>query len=105
MYAFLHLTEEAPKGSIPKVAGVLSCGFLLCLGLSNVASAADELKTRPSDKMISGLVGDSEPGKTVKGEVLRVQGDNYYFVKEEDGKVVRMHVDSTTSKKALRINP
>ncbi len=35
--------------SIPKVVGVLSCGFMLCLGLShvaqagNAASAADEI--------------------------------------------------------------
>lgn len=27
--------------SIPKIVGVLSCGFLLCLGLSIVAQAED----------------------------------------------------------------
>jgi hypothetical protein len=27
--------------SISKIVGVLSCGFVLCLGLSNVASSAD----------------------------------------------------------------
>ena len=31
--------------SIPKVVGILSCGFVLCLGLSNAASAADEMKS------------------------------------------------------------
>ena len=92
--------------SIPKVVGVLSCGFLLCLGLSNVASSADELNARPSAKMISDSVGDSKPGKTIKGEVVRVEGDNYFFVKEEDGKVVRMHVDATTEKRSsLKAKP
>ena len=31
--------------SIPKVVGVLSCGCLLCLGLSTVALSADKLTT------------------------------------------------------------
>ena len=35
--------------SIPKVVGVLSCGFLLCLGLSNAAQA--EHAPAPSDVM------------------------------------------------------
>ena len=30
--------------SIPKVIGLMSCGFVLCLGLSNTASAADDMK-------------------------------------------------------------
>ena len=36
--------------SILKVVGLMSCGFLLCLGLSNAASAADEMKAGQSDK-------------------------------------------------------
>ena len=92
--------------SIPKVVGVLSCGVLLCLGLSNAASSADELNTGSSVKMISDSIGDSKPGQTIKGEVLRVEGDNYYFVKEEDGKVVRMHVDATTTQRsAVKAKP
>lgn len=86
--------------SISKVVGVLSCGVLLGLGLSNVALSADELNARPSATLIGDSVGDSKPGKTIKGEVLRVEGDNYVFVKEEDGKVVRMHVDATTEKRS-----
>ena len=31
----------------------------------------------------------------IKGEVLRVEGENY-FVKGQDGKEVRMHIDKTT---------
>jgi hypothetical protein len=101
--------------SIPKVVGVMSCGFLLCLGLShaaqadNAASAQDEMKADQSDRRQGGQeVGekqlnngpegsDSKGGKTITGEVLRVEGDNY-FVKGQDGKEVRMHTDHTTQK-------
>ena len=43
---FLRLTEEAPMVFIHKTVGVLSCGFVLCLGLSHAApaSAADKMK-------------------------------------------------------------
>ena len=99
--------------SIPKVVGVLSCGFLLCLGLSHVAQAGnaapttDEMKIDQSDRRQGGqeagekqmsneMKGDqSKDGKMIKGEVLRVEGDNY-FVKGQDGKEVRMHIDKTT---------
>ena len=46
--------------SIPKVVGVMSCGFLLCLGLStaaqagNTASAADEMKADQSNRRQGG---------------------------------------------------
>jgi hypothetical protein len=101
--------------SIPKVVGVLSCGFLLCIGLSNVAqadnaaSAQDEMKADQSDRRQGGQEageqqmnddvtgGQSKDGKMIKGEVLRVEGDNY-FVKGQDGKEVRMHIDKTTEK-------
>jgi len=99
--------------SIPKVVGVLSCGFLLCLGLSHPVQAAnavpttDEMKSDQSDRRQGGqeagekqmsdeLKGDqAKDGKMIKGEVLRVEGDNY-FVKGQDGKEVRMHIDKTT---------
>jgi hypothetical protein len=35
--------------------------------------------------------------ETIKGEVLRVDGDNY-FVNAEGGKEVRLHTDDTTQK-------
>jgi len=57
--------------SIPKVVGVLSCGFLLGLGLS-----------------LNGI-------HTIKGEVLRVEPSSY-FVKQYDGDQVRLHIDETT---------
>ena len=46
--------------SLPKVVGVMSCGFLLCLGLStaaqadNAASTADRLKADQSDRRQGG---------------------------------------------------
>jgi hypothetical protein len=99
--------------SISKIVGVLSCGFLLCLGLSNASQAGnaapttDEMKADQSDRRQGGQEageqqmsddmtgGQSKDGKMIKGEVLRVEGDNY-FVKGQDGKEVRMHIDKTT---------
>ena len=101
--------------SIPKVVGVMSCGFLLCLGLSHAAQAGDaapttdEMKADQSDRRQGGqeagekqmsdeMKGDqAKDGKMIKGEVLRVEGDNY-FVKGQDGKEVRLHTDQTTQK-------
>jgi exosome complex RNA-binding protein Csl4 len=92
--------------SIPKVVGVMSCGFLLCLGLSNVASSADQLNTGQSDKKVF-TVSDKDnfqAGTVVKGEVLRVDGENY-VVREDSGKEVRMHVDATTEKRSPTAKP
>ncbi len=101
--------------SLPKVVGVLSCGLLLCLGLSPAAQAGtaapttDEMKADQSDRRQGGQDagetqlrdemqgGPSTDGQMIKGEVLRVEGDNY-FVKGQDGKEVRLHTDQTTQK-------
>jgi hypothetical protein len=101
--------------SIRKFVGVLSCGFLLFLGLSNAAQA--EHAPAPSDVMKTdsqtdrqGFQSDddkqknvdSEKGsnsakdaRTIKGELSRVEDGNY-FVKVKDGKEVRLHTDKTT---------
>ena len=106
--------------SIPKIVGVISCGFLLSLGLShaaqaeNAASAVDEMKPDQSDQrpgvqetdeqQMNDMEGDqSKGGKTITGEVVRVEGDNC-FVKGQDGKEVRLHIDLTTLK-AKNIEP
>ena len=99
--------------SIPKVVGVLSCGFLLCLGLSSAARAehapapSDLMKTdaqsdrqgfqSDDDKQKNAEMGSTraEGAKTIKGELFRVQDGNY-FVKVKDGKEVRLHTDKTT---------
>jgi hypothetical protein len=101
--------------SISKVVGVLSCGFLLCLGLSNAAQA--EHAPAPSDVMKTDSQSDRQgfqsdddkqknvnvekgstraaDAKTIKGELSRVENGNY-FVKVKDGKEVRLHTDKTT---------
>jgi len=69
-----------------KVVSVLSCGLLLCLGLSTAAYAGEADETGPSRL---------ERAKTITGELLRVEyGD--YVVKEKDGKEVRLTTDKTT---------
>jgi hypothetical protein len=101
--------------SISKVVGVLSCGFMLCLGLSNAAQAehapgaSDLMKTNAvtdqqgfqSDDDKQKNVNDekgsnrADGAKTIKGELFRVEDGNY-FVKVKDGKEVRLHTDKTT---------
>ena len=101
--------------SIPKVIGVLSCGFLLFLGLSNAAQAgnvpgaSDVMKT-DSQTDRQGFQSDDDKQKnvddkkgsnraedatTITGELFRVEDGNY-FVKVKDGKEVRLHTDKTT---------
>jgi hypothetical protein len=99
--------------SISKFVGILSCSFLLCLGLSNAAQA--EHAPGPSDVMKTDSVTDQQGfqsdddkqknvkkgsdsakgAKTIKGELFRVEDGNY-FVKVKDGKEVRLHTDKTT---------
>ena len=99
--------------SIPKVVGVLSCGFLLCLELSNAVQAehtpapSDVMKTdsvtdrqgfqSDDDKQMNDEMGSNRAKgiKTIKGELFRVEDGNY-FVKVKDGKEVRLHTDKTT---------
>ena len=103
--------------SIPKVVGVMSCGLLLGLGLSqaaqaeNAASAKDEMKAgqseggQPGQKQLDDPMKGGQPngGKTITDEVLRVEGTNC-FVKGQEGKEVRLHIDLTTLK-AKNIEP
>ena len=69
--------------SIPRIIGVMSCSLMLCLSLSNVTQAAD--KHRETQQGVY----------TIKGEVLRVDGDAY-LVRVNDGKEVSLRVNSAT---------
>jgi uncharacterized protein YdeI (BOF family) len=106
--------------SLSKVVGVMSCVFVLCLCLStavqadDAAMSADKLKTDQSDRRQGGQEADkkqmrepesdtSTDSKTITGEVLRVEG-NDCFIKGQDGKEVRLHIDTTTLK-ARNIEP
>ena len=101
--------------SIHKIVGVLSCGFLLCLGLSHTAQA--EHPPAPSDVMKTDSESDrqgyqsdddkqktvndekgsdrAKDAKTITGELFRVKDGNY-FIKVKDGKKIRVHTDQTT---------
>ena len=88
-------------GSIQKVIGVLSCSFLLWLGLSTIASSADQVNRGQSDGQLF-VVDDKEKfvaGKEVKGEIVDIDGE-HYVVREASGKTVRMHVDANTHKRS-----
>ena len=94
------LTEGAPVVSTSRFIGGLAGGCLLCLGLSScytgpardAASATDEIKM---DQSYGRPVGEAPGTKSIKGEVLRVEGHNY-VIKGEDGKEVSLRTDSTT---------
>ena len=106
--------------ALSKVVGGIGCVCLLCLGLStavqadDAAMSADKLKTDQSDRRQGGQEADkkqmrepesdtSTDSKTITGEVLRVEG-NDCFIKGQDGKEVRLHIDTTTLK-ARNIEP
>jgi len=84
--------------STSKIVGVVSWGFVLCVGLSD-ANAADYGASSEGGAGPT-VIQEDQTGRgsgddVIKGEVLRVEGD-YLFVREEDGKEVRMHIDQTT---------
>jgi hypothetical protein len=57
--------------STPKIIGLMSCGFLLCLGLSNPAQAiaADGTHTRqPGGPRVGGQGGQPDAGQAMVGE-------------------------------------
>jgi hypothetical protein len=58
--------------SLPKVVGVLSCGFVLCLGVSHAApaSAADDMNAGQTDRKGSQSTGKSEQDK-MKGDDMK----------------------------------
>ena len=60
---------------------------------SGAQGGQDAGEKQMSDEMEG---GHSKVGNTIKGEVLRVEGDDNYFVKGQDGKEVRLHTDKTT---------
>jgi len=91
--------------SIPKIVGVLSCGFVLGLGLSTVTQAAEKslaaerMKPDASADRKADLVKPDEDTvqgiNTIKGEVLRIKGEHFY-VRRSDGKEMHLHTKPTT---------
>lgn len=84
--------------SVPKVVGLMSCGFLLCLGLSSVAQSEGDPGVRKGGQAgVRGDQGKLKRGHKIEGEVLRIDGE-YYFVTGQDKMEVRLHTDRTTKK-------
>ena len=92
-------------GSITKIVGLTSCAFVLCLGLSNAsASEVVEKKISPDpcaerkggQANLTKCTEEAQMGiETVKGELLRIDGETY-SVKKYDGKEAALHVDGNT---------
>jgi hypothetical protein len=74
--------------------GFTTLGVFLMLGAW--AYAADPAKPGASGGA-AGAAQEMGGAKTVKGEVLRIEGENY-FVKDEAGKEVKLHVNQQTKK-------
>jgi hypothetical protein len=94
--------------SFPKVIGSVFCGLLLSLGLSTVAQA--EMFDRSHGGQGAGQTqlhqmegGQSPVGKTIQGEVVRVEGSDC-VIKGQDGKEVRLQIDLPLLK-AANIEP
>ncbi len=72
--------------SLIKVVTVLSCGVLLCLGLSQAAYAGQ------ADEEGANRLAQA---KVIRGNLVRIDyGD--YLIKEKDGQEVRLHVSNKT---------
>ena len=70
----------------------LSVFAVVMLGFgAGIAGAADPM----SDKEATPTLGERITKDTVKGTLMRVDGE-YYWVKDTDGKEVKLHVDAST---------
>ena len=107
--------------SVPEVVCVISCWFMLCLGLSPSSEAHDKALAagefikaghfapkHGGEESGAKQADDTERlqprgGKTIKGEALRVEGINY-FVQGPEEKEGRLRLDATTAR-ARNIEP
>jgi len=72
--------------------------MLFALGMISVSYAAD-----PAAKSADIGKSASSAAQTLKGEVLKIEGENY-TIKDASGKEVRIHVDkSTKTEGALKV--
>jgi hypothetical protein len=74
--------------STPKVIGLMSCGFLLCLSLSNAAQADNEAPVvegekaspphtrQPGGPRVGGQAGKPSEGQALEGEALQREADS-----------------------------
>lgn len=104
--------------SIPKILGMMACA-VMSLSLANAVHAGDNanipsanMKSDPCSEKPTGQPNQEnkigqpqgttmncnrsvEGGETIKGELLRISGDNY-VVQRFDGREVRLHTDANT---------
>lgn len=85
--------------SIPKILGVMSCSFVLCLSLSNATQAAGTMKPDPcadrkgSEPDLVLCSQEEQQGiKTFKGQVVKVEGDTIY-IERYNGQEVRFRLN------------
>ena len=109
VYAFENTHTEALMVDIPKVVRVLSCGFLLWVGLLCNMAQADTMAPGADvgkDSQTQRTDGQGDPKELsirqqgvhiIQGDVLRVEGDTY-FIKELGGKELSLRTDATTMK-------
>jgi hypothetical protein len=107
LYAFQNNHTEALMIDIPKMVRVLSCGFLLWVGvLCNVAQADTIVPRADAEKDSQRTGGQGDPKELsirqqgvhiIQGDVLRVEGDTY-VIKELGGKELSLRTDATTMK-------
>lgn len=92
---------------------IIATALIIWSGGPATASGSDEpggdVSSGYTNEVFSGTPDFNSPGgtkaagsansnaKAVKGEVLRIEGDQYY-VAGEDGKEVGLHIDGTTQK-------
>src|SRR6185436_16464313 len=90
---------------------IIATGLIIWGGGPATASGSEEpggdLASGYPNEVFCGTPDPDSPGgtkaagssnsKAIKGEVLRIEGDQYY-VGGEDGKEVGLHIDSTTQK-------
>jgi hypothetical protein len=86
--------------SLPKLAGILSCSFLLCFGVVDALPAADDMKMGLSGEKNGeadrkGTTLDMQGVHIIQGDVMRVEGGTYH-VKGLDGKEMSLRADNTT---------
>lgn len=81
-----------------KIVGGMSSGFVLCLSLSDVTQAASDpcIDRNAGQSSIVKCGEESRNGiDTIKGEVLRIEGNNY-VVQQFYGKEVQLITDAAS---------
>ncbi|HEY6086034.1 MAG TPA: hypothetical protein VIU63_11615 [Nitrospira sp.] len=69
----------------------LSMLITVVLGLSGIVQAADPM----SDKEASPTLKERLTKDAVKGTLMKMEGE-YYWIKDNDGKETKIHVDKST---------